>query len=244
MASFERKVTVMEMLANTKSYVAVANGAQSELESKPVKASSKAAVSRAAAEKLAGEMQVFQSIVMEVKSKIRSSEAFENRCKQVIDCVAEFFGASPTWTAFYREALGKEGIVASVFPDEQGFSAFMQSPEYFQVLEMLTALRARNLPENDPTEAQRMITIRLPMSLHDSICREANELQVSVNSLCITRMLQPLVSEMMPASEKKRRGRRPGSAYENQVVDSVMPLGSGIRQEEPVTFKIASNLAD
>jgi len=234
----------MEMLANTQSYVAEGSGAQPELEPKPTKASSKAAVSRAAAEKLAGDMQVFQSIVMEVKSKIRSSEAFENRCKQVIDCVAEFFGAAPTWTAFYREALGKDGIVACVFPDEQGYNAFMQSPEYFQVLEMLAALRARNLPENDPTEAQRMITIRLPMSLHDSICREANELQVSVNSLCITRMLQPLVSEMMPASEKKRRGRRPGSAYENQVVDSVMPLDPGLRQAEAVSIKMLDTTSE
>jgi len=224
----------MEMLTNSQSFGAVASG-NTNVETKAI---SKAAVSRVAAEKLARDMQIFQSIVDEVKGKIRSSETFENRCKQVVDCAAEFFGAAPTWTAFYREALGKNGVAANVFPDQEGYAAFTESPEYFQVLEMLTALRARNLPENDPTEAQRMITIRLPMSLHDTICREANELKVSVNSLCITRMLQPLVAEMMPASEKKRRGRRPGSVYENQTVDSVMPLDTNFRQIEAVAFKM------
>jgi len=224
----------MEMLTNSQSFGAVASG-NTNVETKAI---SKAAVSRVAAEKHARDMQIFQSIVDEVKGKIRSSETFENRCKQVVDCAAEFFGAAPTWTAFYREALGKNGVAANVFPDQEGYAAFTESPEYFQVLEMLTALRARNLPENDPTEAQRMITIRLPMSLHDTICREANELKVSVNSLCITRMLQPLVAEMMPASEKKRRGRRPGSVYENQTVDSVMPLDTNFRQIEAVAFKM------
>ena len=234
----------MEMLANTQTFGAEVQANPVSVDSNSTKAVSKAAVSRAAAEKLANDMAIFQSIVTEVQGKIRSSEAFENRCKQVVDCVAEFFGAAPTWTAFYREALGKEGIVSKVFPDQQGCNAFMESPEYFQVLEMLTALRARNLPENDPTEAQRMITIRLPMSLHDSVCREANELKISVNSLCITRMLQPLVAEMLPMSEKKRRGRRPGSVYENQSVDTVMPLTAGMDSESMVAFKMAGEASE
>jgi hypothetical protein len=231
----------MEMLANTQTFGTEVKENLVSAGSTPTKPASKAVVSRAAAEKLAQDMAVFQSIVTEVQARIRSSEAFDNRCKQVVDCVAEFFGAAPTWTAFYREALGKEGIVSKVFPDSQGYNAFLESPEYFQVLEMLTALRARNLPENDPTEAQRMITIRLPMSLHDSVCREANELKVSVNSLCITRMLQPLVAEMLPMSEKKRRGRRPGSVYENQSVDTVMPLTTRIDAEATVAFSISSD---
>jgi hypothetical protein len=234
----------MEMLANTQTFGVDVQASQMNVDAKAAKTVSKAAVSRAAAEKLASDMAIFQSIVSEVQLRIRSSEAFENRCKQVVDCVAEFFGAAPTWTAFYREALGKEGIASKVFPDQTGYEAFLESPEYFQVLEMLTALRARNLPENDPTEAQRMITIRLPMSLHDSVCREANQLKVSVNSLCITRMLQPLVEEMMPMSAKKRRGRRPGSVYENQSIDTVMPLGSGMEQQEAVAFKMANTTND
>ena len=77
---------------------------------------------------------------------------------------------------------------------------------------MLTVLRSRDLPENDPHEPQRMITVRIPKSLHDSICSEANELAVSVNKLCITRMLQKIDTNLIPNSTQKRRGRRPGSA--------------------------------
>jgi hypothetical protein len=57
-----------------------------------------------------------------------------------------------------------------------------------------------------------MITVRIPKSLHDSICAEANELAVSVNKLCITRMLQKIDTNLIPNSTQKRRGRRPGSA--------------------------------
>lgn len=79
-------------------------------------------------------------------------------------------------------------------------------------MEMLTVLRSRDLPENDPHEQQRMITVRIPKSLHDSICDEANALAVSVNKLCISRLLQKVDLSMIPSSTQKRRGRRPGSA--------------------------------
>jgi hypothetical protein len=82
---------------------------------------------------------------------------------------------------------------------------------------MLTTLRSRDLPENDPTEPQRMITIRLPMTLHNAICSEANELEVSVNKLCISRMLQQLDDRMIPACKNKRRGRRPGAASNTKM---------------------------
>ncbi len=58
--------------------------------------------------------------------------------------------------------------------DDDEFSDFECCDEHNKLLEMLTALRSRDLPENDPHEAQRMITVRIPKSLHDSICNEAN----------------------------------------------------------------------
>jgi hypothetical protein len=58
-----------------------------------------------------------------------------------------------------------------------------------------------------------LITVRIPKSLHDSICKEANDLQVSVNKLCITRLLQRVDRSLIPSSTQKRRGRRPGAEY-------------------------------
>lgn len=58
-----------------------------------------------------------------------------------------------------------------------------------------------------------MITVRIPKSLHDRICEEANELNVSVNKLAITRLLQRVDLAMLPSSGQKRRGRKPGALY-------------------------------
>ncbi len=167
---------------------------------------------KAAGEKLAAEMAVFASVVGDLRGKTQLQGTFEERCKRVAALAAELFGVSPTWTAFYREILGESGIVRMVFPELEERHAYEQSDAHSQIFEMLTTLRSRDLPENDPTEPQRMITIRLPMTLHNAICAEANELKVSVNKLCISRMLQQLDDRMIPSCKNKRRGRRPGAA--------------------------------
>ena len=170
------------------------------------------APSKSAGEKIAAEMSVFDGVVRELRTKLQPGASFDERCRQVVDLASELFGVSPTWTAFYREVMGRQGITHSLFTTPEELEGYESTDSHNQIFEMLTTLRSRDLPENDPTEAQRMITIRLPLSLHNAICDEANELQVSVNKLCISRMLQPLDSRMIPNCKNKRRGRRPGAA--------------------------------
>jgi predicted HicB family RNase H-like nuclease len=179
--------------------------------SQPTKAYSKNA-SKTAGEKIAAEMQAFVRVVDEIKNKLNRESDFEARCQQVVWAAGELMGLAPTWTAFYREILGKTGVVRTLFPSVDERLAYEVSEAHSTVYDALTALRSRDLPENDPTELQRMITIRLPMTLHDAICDEANDLKVSVNKLCISRMLQPLDTRMIPNCKNKRRGRRPGAA--------------------------------
>ncbi len=187
------------------------------------KASSKSA-SKTAGEKIAAEMRAFSQVVDEIKGKLNCGADFEARCKQVVWATGESMGLAPTWTAFYREILGKNGVVRTLFPTVDERLAYEVSDAHSTVYDALTALRSRDLPENDPTELQRMITIRLPMTLHDAICDEANDLKVSVNKLCISRMLQPLDTRMIPNCKNKRRGRRPGAA----------PIGKPAEKSEDV----------
>lgn len=165
-----------------------------------------------AGEKLAAEMKVFHSVADELKAKRDVSHSMEMKRKQVFETATELFGVAPTWTAFYRETLGGSGVARALFVDAEETREYECSDEHSKVLEMLTILRSRDLPENDPHEQQRMITVRIPKSLHDAICDEANELAVSVNKLCISRLLQKVDLAMIPSSSQKRRGRRPGSA--------------------------------
>ena len=165
-----------------------------------------------AGEKLAAEMTVFNTVATELKAKRDCSLTSDMKRKMVFETATELFGVSPTWTAFYREVLGGDGISRALFTGEDETREYETSDEHTKVLEMLTVLRSRDLPENDPHEQQRMITVRIPKSLHDAICDEANMLEVSVNKLCISKLLQKLDPTMIPSSTQKRRGRRPGSA--------------------------------
>jgi hypothetical protein len=55
-----------------------------------------------------------------------------------------------------------------------------------------------------------MITIRLPASLHDALKAEADELNLSINKLCISKLLQRIESRYIPIQQGRRRGRKPG----------------------------------
>ncbi|MCE3017099.1 MAG: hypothetical protein LW870_14665 [Pirellula sp.] len=164
-----------------------------------------------AGEKLAAEMKVFNDVAAELKASMDLSAKYEARVQSLTIAAAELFGLAPTWTAFYREILGADGVMKKCVCAGPEMANFECSAEHSKLLEMLTVLRSRDLPENDPHEQQRMITVRIPKSLHDSICDEANELAVSVNKLCISRLLQKVDKSMIPTSSQKRRGRRPGT---------------------------------
>jgi hypothetical protein len=164
-----------------------------------------------AGEKLAAEMKVFNDVACELKAAMDTNATYESRVQSLTSAAAELFGLAPTWTAFYREILGADGVMKKCVCAGTEMATFECSPEHSKLLEMLTVLRSRDLPENDPHEQQRMITVRIPKSLHDSICEEANELAVSVNKLCISRLLQKVDKSMIPSSSQKRRGRRPGT---------------------------------
>jgi hypothetical protein len=163
--------------------------------------------------KLAAEMKVFEQVVLELSANRNKDASHDARCSQVLREASELFGVAPTWTAFYRATLGVEGCIRQLFPTADEMCAYECSDAHEKVLEMLTVLRSRDVPECDPCEPQRMITVRIPKSLHDSICLEANDLQVSVNKLCVTRMLQRVDRQLIPTSTQKRRGRRPGAEY-------------------------------
>lgn len=158
------------------------------------------------------ELGQFNKMVASTRSRFQLAPTFEARCQQAFDIANDLFGAAPTWVCFYREMLGGSGMIHEIFTDLGEFGRFLRTEQYHQVQLMLTALRSRDLPENDPNDPQRMITVRLPKSLHEAMCAEAGRLNISVNRLCISRMLQLLDPKMIPETHSKPRGRKPRMA--------------------------------
>lgn len=84
----------------------------------------------------------------------------------------EIFRQRPSWVTFFREVLGVDGIVRQVYGSPEALSQFEQTPEYQKIQQMLAKLRENDadLP-GGPREPTRVITVRLPKSLHESLCR-------------------------------------------------------------------------
>jgi predicted HicB family RNase H-like nuclease len=159
--------------------------------------------------RLAVELANFEAMAKEARAKLVTEGDVARRAAQVYQVAQQLFAAAPTWMAFYREILSHNGIGYQLFPKDE-FRQFEATFEFSEIQKMITVLRAGSLPENDPMESLRMITVRLPLSLHKTLCDEAEVRGVSVNQLCISRLLAAIADDCIPSSNKGRRGRRPG----------------------------------
>ena len=110
----------------------------------------------------------------------------------------ELFQQAPDWTTFFREILGTEGMIRKLFPVPAHLSAFEQTSEYSQIQQMLAKLRERKEDPNLEIEPTRVITVRLPKSLHESLKEEAHIRHTSMNKLCISKLLQMIDNELVP----------------------------------------------
>jgi hypothetical protein len=115
---------------------------------------------------------------------------------------------NPDWVTFFREILGKNGIVRRMFPTREALAEFEKTETYRQILEMLTELRTRGpLPPRDQ-EPTKVITVRLPYSLYDALYDEAHELHTTVNKLCISKLLQFIDGKIVPTRRSLSASRQ------------------------------------
>jgi predicted HicB family RNase H-like nuclease len=110
----------------------------------------------------------------------------------VLQVAERLYAMDPEWVVFFREVLGVEGIVRRTFNDAESLIRFECSPQYARIREMLDALRSRQQDKPAERESQRVVTVRMPRSLHETLKNEAGLLRVSVNTLCISKLMKLL----------------------------------------------------
>jgi len=120
------------------------------------------------------------------------------REQEVFRVAQELFSQSPDWVAFFREVLGVGGVVRQSFRTPEELSRFEQTEQYAEIQHMLAKLRERSGDLTSPKEPTRVITVRLPQSLHESLRTEAHERRTSMNKLCISKLLQMVDRELVP----------------------------------------------
>ena len=130
-----------------------------------------------------------------------TQEGFTVRCQKILQVAKDLYQRRPDWVTFFRETLGVNGAARSVFPAQDDFLKFEQSPAYGEIQTMVASLRTAKVRGGGKDEATRVITVRLPESLHEALKKEADDHRTSMNKLCISKLLQVLVeSENAAAS--------------------------------------------
>ncbi|EMI20199.1 hypothetical protein RMSM_02876 [Rhodopirellula maiorica SM1] len=156
----------------------------------------------------------------------------EQKGKEVLRLAQEAFAKTGSWVVFYREMLGVDGVVRKLFPDSESMRQFEASDEFAELQEMVAAMRSQDPSKGDSAEPERMITIRLPMSLHDALKVESAEMNLSINKLCISKLLQPVAGRFIPLQQGRRRGRRPGPQGPRKQVQDAMENASKSTESE------------
>lgn len=138
-------------------------------------------------------------VAQTVPAPLPMTPAPSDRNQQVFRVATELFNQAPDWVTFFREVLGVEGIVRKMFQTQEEMSRFEQSHEYQEIQQMLAKLREKTSPEQEGREPTRVITVRMPKSLHESLRQEAHSRRTSMNKLCISKLLQVISEDLIPA---------------------------------------------
>ena len=116
----------------------------------------------------------------------------------ILQSARQLFESEPDWVTFFREILGVDGIVRRQFTRLEDLTAFEKSQEFEQIQKWLVKLREQKNATDTESEPTRVITVRLPKSMHEYLRTEAHDLRTSMNKLCISKLLQVIEQDLIP----------------------------------------------
>jgi predicted HicB family RNase H-like nuclease len=126
--------------------------------------------------------------------------------QEVQNTAESLFASRPDWVTFYREILGVHGLVRRLYPTAEALAEFEKTEAYHNIQRMLTQLRTGSKqPVNEEEEPTRVITVRMPKSLHESLQEEAYDHRTSMNKLCISKLLRIIEQESVPGRPAPQR---------------------------------------
>jgi predicted HicB family RNase H-like nuclease len=121
------------------------------------------------------------------------------REQEVARIAREMFRQGPDWVTFFREILGLGGVVRRLYPSGDSLAQFERTETYSEIQQMLSELRGRGPASINPAEPTRVITVRLPKSMHEALRAEAHDHHTSMNKLCISKLLRFIDDELIPS---------------------------------------------
>ena len=91
----------------------------------------------------------------------------QDKYREVLEVAENLYRQDPDWVTFFREVLGIDGAIRRGFPSFDDLTQFEQSEEFDKIQKMLVKLREKRTSGDPETEPTRVITVRLPKSMHE-----------------------------------------------------------------------------
>ncbi|MBN1854050.1 MAG: hypothetical protein JW829_15075 [Pirellulales bacterium] len=146
--------------------------------------------------------------------------ASQEKYQEILSIAEDLFRQDTDWVTFFREVLGTDGIIRKAFPESKQLTHFENSEEYAKIQRLLTKLREKKSTGDSDSEPTRVITVRLPKSMHEFLRTEAGEKRTSMNKLCISKLLQMIEDDYVPIEQSSNVRKR--NAEPNRF-DSAVP---------------------
>ncbi|MCH2115075.1 MAG: hypothetical protein MK171_09230 [Pirellulales bacterium] len=140
---------------------------------------------------------------------------------EVLQVAENLYRQDPDWVTFFREVLGIDGAVRSRFPTFEALSTFEQTDEFDAIQKMLVKLREKRISTDPEAEPTRVITVRLPKSMHEYLRTEAHDMRTSMNKLCISKLLQVIGEDKIP--NERTTGGNSAAPAGNQTMAAARP---------------------
>jgi predicted HicB family RNase H-like nuclease len=150
--------------------------------------------------------------------------------REVLQVADNLYRQDPDWVTFFREVLGIDGIVRRKFASFEELTKFEQTDEFDRIQKMLVKLREKRNASDPESEPTRVITVRLPKSMHEYLRTEAHDLRTSMNKLCISKLLQVINEEMIPNERSATGETAPAPAPRPAGTNHVTGAGSSFSQ--------------
>ena len=131
--------------------------------------------------------------------------------QEVLRIAEHLFAKDPDWVTFFREVLGIDGVVRKAYPSFEELTAFEKTEEFDRIQKMVVRLREKKNAADTESEPTRVITVRLPTSMHEYLKSEAHDLHTSMNKLCISKLLQVIEQDLIPSEGNGSRPKRTSS---------------------------------
>lgn len=131
---------------------------------------------------------------MTATAKAKASKQVAAKARQVLEFAESKTKEVSDWLELHFALFGVGGKATELFPTEAERSAFLRSAEYKRINALMNTLPH---PQKDEmkelvSSANGAISVRLPRSVHAALLAEAKAEGVSLNQLCVAKLIAQL----------------------------------------------------